>query len=86
MKRGKLVINHIKKQQLLTEVIMLEQHLANPESWTEKTQYARSKRFKKRSHIYDGLTTKYLVQITWGLGNQYLSRMKKSVGGCRGLS
>jgi hypothetical protein len=28
MKRGKLVMNHIKRQQLLVEVIMLEQHLA----------------------------------------------------------
>jgi hypothetical protein len=45
----------------------------------EKTQHARTKRFKKRSRIYDGLMTNYLVQIAWGLGNQYLSRMKKSV-------
>ncbi len=79
MKRGKLVMNHIKRQQLLTEVIMLEQHLANPANRTEKTQYARSKKFKKRSRIYDASTTKYLVQIAWGLGNQYLSRLKKSV-------
>jgi hypothetical protein len=79
MKRGKLVMNHIERQQLLTEVIMLEQHLANPANRTEKTQYARSKKFKKRSRIYDASTTKYLVQIAWGLGNQYLSRLKKSV-------
>ena len=29
MKRGKLVMNHSKRQQLLVKVIMLEQHLAN---------------------------------------------------------
>jgi hypothetical protein len=61
-------------------VIVLEQHLANLKNWTEKTQYARSKKFKKRSRVYGALTTKYLVQIAcWGLGNQYLSRLKKSV-------
>jgi hypothetical protein len=49
-------------------------------NWTEKTQHAGSKKFKKRSRIYDALTMKYLVQIAWGLGNQYLSsRLKKSV-------
>jgi hypothetical protein len=78
-KRGWLVMNHFERQQLLTEVIMLEQHLANPENRTEKAQYARSKKFKKRSRIYDAMTTKYLVQIAWGLGNQYLSRLQKSV-------
>jgi hypothetical protein len=76
MKRGKLVMNHIERQQLLVEVIMLEQHLANRANRTEKTQHARSKKFKKRSRVYDALTTKYLVvQIAWGLGNQYLSRL-----------
>jgi hypothetical protein len=78
-KRGTLVMNHLERQQLLTEVIMLEQHLANPENRTEKAQYARSKKFKKRSRIHDAMTTKYLVQVAWGLGNQYLSRLKKSV-------
>jgi hypothetical protein len=58
---------------------MMEQHLANPDNQTEKGQYARSKKFKKRSRIYDAMTTKYLVQIAWGLGNQYLSRLKESV-------
>jgi hypothetical protein len=78
-KRGSLMMNHLERQQLLTEVIILEQHLANPENRTEKAQYARSKKFKKRSSIYDAMTTKYLVQIARGLGNQYLSRLKKSV-------
>jgi hypothetical protein len=45
----------------------------------QKAQYARSKKFKKRSCIYDAMTTKYLVQIAWGLGDQYLNRLKKSV-------
>ena len=49
-------------------------------NWTEKTQHAGSKKFsKKKSRVYDALTRKYLVQIAWGLGNQYLSRLKKSV-------
>jgi hypothetical protein len=30
-------MNHLEWQQLLTEVIMLEQHLANPENRTEGT-------------------------------------------------
>jgi hypothetical protein len=70
MKRGKLVMNHIERQQLLVEVIMLEQHLAYRANWTEKAQHAGSKKFEKRSCVYDALTTKYLVQIAWGLGNR----------------
>jgi hypothetical protein len=62
-------MNHLERQQLLTEVIMLEQCLANPENRTEKAQHARSKKFKKRSRIYDAMTMKCLVQIAWaGIG------------------
>jgi hypothetical protein len=71
---------------------MLEQHLAYRANRTGKTQHAGSKKFEKRSRVYDALTTKYLVQIAWGFGNQYLSRLKKSVrdaeaslGKCRRL-
>jgi hypothetical protein len=62
-------MNHLEWQRLLTEVIMLEQHLANPENRTEGTIRC----------IYDAMTPKYLVQIAWGLGDQYLNILKKSV-------
>ena len=79
MKNGTKMMIFSEKQELIGQVSMLEQYIsANRDAHTQP-KYSRSKKIKKRNHLFNPITTKYLVQEAWDMGNQYLLRLKKTI-------
>ena len=64
------------KDQLYTEVILLEQYsLVCPK---KKDVYVVSRKFKSIKTEFDPITKKYFVQYAWGMLNSSLVKFKRS--------
>ena len=79
IRNGTIQMSPDEKQQLYNEVCLLEQFLNSSDNQKEKLRDSRTGAFKERTTIHDPLTTKYLVQEAWGLGNQFLSQLRDQV-------
>jgi hypothetical protein len=76
-------LNAIEKMQLLMEVVLLEQYLADPKNSNQhNAKYKRSQKFKpgKRNWnpIPDTVVLRYLVEQAWGCSNSYLYEQRGS--------
>ena len=60
------------KQQFLTEVLILEQHLQDPENRTHKIRDQKTNKFVSRTKAHDAKSTNYLIEEAWGLNKAYL--------------
>ena len=69
-------LSDTEKNQLYTEVILLEQYLLVCPK--KKDVYIVSRKFKRRKTEFDPITKKYLVQYAWGMSNSYLVKLKRS--------
>ena len=67
------------QHQLLTKVLILEQHLQDPENWTHKTRDRNKNKFVSRMKAHGAKSTKYMVEESWGLNNAYLCKMRKRI-------
>lgn len=78
-------INTRERQQLYTEVLLLDQYFgdkatAAAKRMTKKKTYAKSKKIKstKRKGL-DPTSKRYVVCHAWGLGNAFEARLKRSM-------
>ena len=77
IRRGFMQLAPQEQHRLLTEVLILEQHLQDPENWTQKTRDQNTNKFMSRTKSHDAKSTKYLVEEAWGLNNAHLCKMRK---------
>ena len=66
-----ICINHEEKPRLYSQIVHVKTHQKSNGRPNHSPKHAISKMFKKRSGLWDPITTSYLIQHAWGLSNQY---------------
>jgi hypothetical protein len=66
------------KMQLLMEVTLLEQYLADPKNSNQHgAKYKKSQKFYKQQPRFNPISLWYLVQHAWGYADSYLCMLRK---------